>query len=404
MWFKNLGGYARALCVGLVVLGLSACSTVTKPENPTGPVVPDMPADPIAEPVETPSEPPVGEPKVPVADIAEQARLSALPGWDKADGLSMVVSVLSACDSRRRPDLMRICDDLRSLKLTRSEAAKAYLNARFRAERIGETGLLTAYYAPEYPASAVKTDEFSAAVRLKPDDLLVVDGADISPDMAGQKVVVQSVAGRLLPYPEREAIEAIPVDSDVWMRPEDYFFMQLQGSGYLRFADGTSLHAAYAADNGRPFVGIARPMVERGILGRDQSSGENIRKWLADNRGPKAQEIMNLNPRYAFFRIEPDNGKDPVGAANVPLPAGASGAIDPAFHRYGDLMWIDANAPGLSGAFPVYQRMISALDTGGAIKGQVRVDLYMGRGEAAGREAGRVKHTLRKWRIVPAAR
>ncbi|MFN3229957.1 MAG: MltA domain-containing protein [Asticcacaulis sp.] len=399
---KVWGGRTRTLCLGVVLLGLAACSTVKTPETPVSPVPPVAP--PIEKPVPDATKPDPIDPKVPVAEIPEVARLSALPGWDKADGQSMIASVLAACDSRRRPDLTRICEDLRTLKQTHPKTIKAYLNDRFRTERIGETGLLTAYYAPEYPASAVKTDEFSAAVRLKPDDLLIVDGAEISPDLSGQKVVVQSVAGRLLPYPEREAIEAIPVDSDVWMRPEDYFFMQLQGSGYLRFADGTSLHAAYAADNGRPFVGIARPMVERGILGRDQSSGENIRRWLADNRGPKAQEIMNLNPRYAFFRIEPDNGKDPVGAANVPLPAGASGAIDPAFHRYGDLMWIDANAPGLNGAFPIYQRMIAALDTGGAIKGQVRVDLYMGRGDAAGREAGRVKHALRKWRIVPAAR
>jgi membrane-bound lytic murein transglycosylase A len=109
---------------------------------------------------------------------------------------------------------------------------------------------------------------------------------------------------------------------------------------------------------------------------------------------------MRLNPRYAFFSLGPDDGKPPVGAANVPLPGGRALAVDPARHAMGELLWVDAEAPILAGAFPKYRRLALALDTGGAIKGEVRADLYVGQGAAAGAEAGRIRHTLKLWRLV----
>jgi membrane-bound lytic murein transglycosylase A len=145
-------------------------------------------------------------------------------------------------------------------------------------------------------------------------------------------------------------------------------------------------------------------MRQRGLLPANNTSGEAIRGWLADHRGEKAAEIMRLNPRYVFFRLEADDGADPQGAAGISLPAGHAIAVDPAFHAYGEAVWIDASAPTLAGAFPVYRRLVMALDTGGAIKGEVRADLYLGRGDEAGREAGRVRHDLRMYRLAPLGR
>ena len=185
------------------------------------------------------------------------------------------------------------------------------------------------------------------------------------------------------------------------MRPEDLFFLQIQGSGVLTLEDGRRMKAVYAANNGWPFIGIANPMRDRGLLARENTSAEAIRAWLAEHRGPDAQAIMQLNPRYAFFSLVPDDGRQPVGSAAIPLAAGRSLAVDTAYHQMGEVYWIDANAPILQGAFPVYRRMAMALDTGGAIKGDVRADLYLGVGPAAGAEAGRVRHTLRLYRLVP---
>ena len=185
------------------------------------------------------------------------------------------------------------------------------------------------------------------------------------------------------------------------MRAEDLFFLQIQGSGTLAFPDGRRLKAVYAGDNGQPFVAIARPMVAQGLLAPNRASGDAIRAWLAAHRGPEADRVMRLNPRYVFFSLAPDDGAEPPGAAGVPLTAGRSIAVDPSRHGYGELYWIDASAPILTGAYASYRRLAVALDTGAAIRGEVRADLYTGRGPVAGQEAGRVRHTLRMVRLLP---
>ncbi|MDP8916684.1 MAG: MltA domain-containing protein, partial [Pseudomonadota bacterium] len=262
--------------------------------------------------------------------------------------------------------------------------ARTWWEARFVAQPVepasGTPALLTGYFAPEYPARDRPDAEFSGAVRAPP--------ADLRP---GQ------------PYRTRAEIEAAGGPALAWMRPEELFFLQIQGSGTLAFPDGRRLKAVYAADNGRPFVGVARVMRDRGLLPDNGTSGDAIRAWLAAHRGPEAQAVMNENGRYIFFALQPDDGRDPAGAAKVPLPPGRAVAIDPAHHAYGSLLWLDARAPALSGAFPAYRRLVTALDTGSAIRGPVRADLYLGRGQAAGVEAGRIRHDLRLWRIVPRA-
>ena len=110
---------------------------------------------------------------------------------------------------------------------------------------------------------------------------------------------------------------------------------------------------------------------------------------------------MRLDPRYVFFKLEPDDGMEPAGAAGIPLIPGRSLAVDLTKHALGGLYWIDATTPSLTGAFPAYRRVAMALDAGGAIKGDVRADLYLGAGAAAGTEAGRVRHVLSLYALAP---
>lgn len=279
-----------------------------------------------------------------------------------------------------------------------AENARLFLESRFRPVGGDEAGLLTAYFAPEYPARSARDAEFSAPLLAPPPDLQRTDGPD------GRALYRQRLPnGSVRDYPDRAAIETSHDPSLVmaWLRPEDLFFLQIQGSGYLTFETGVTARAAYAADNGHRFVGIARPMADEGLLPRDGTSGEAIRGWLAANRGPAADRVMRLNPRYIFFRMEPDDGKGPAGAAGVPLPERRAIAVDPAHWRYGELIWIAADGAGLRGARDSYFGLVTALDTGSAIRGPVRADFYMGRGDAAGEEAGTVRHPLRMWRLVP---
>lgn len=319
--------------------------------------------------------------------------LSRLPGWATEDHDAAFEAWRATCGAMRERTMAEVCARARAMGPIATGDGRAFLERAFVAERVGIEGVLTAYFAPIYEARRQPSAEFSAPVRPKPSDLVVADGG----------IVLRTLPdGSAEPYPDRAAIEATPIEKPLaWMRPEELFFLQVQGSGVLTFEDGRRMKAAYAAHNGRPFAGIANPMRDRGLLARDNTGGDAIRGWLAAHRGPEAAEIMRLNPRYAFFKLGPDDGRAPVGAANIPLPAGRAVAIDPAFHAYGELLWVDAEAPLLAGAFPAYRRLATALDTGGAIKGEVRADLYLGEGAAAGAEAGRVRHTLRLYRLVP---
>ncbi len=331
--------------------------------------------------------------------------LTALKGWEKERHGQALAAFRDTCGVAKDPALAQVCRSARAIGPLDDETAERFFEANFRAERIAGEGVLTAYFAPEYPARRAPDDKFSAALRPKPADLKVVDAGVFDSAQAGRPgAAVIADDGTPLPYPDRAAIEALAPDKVLaWMRPEDLFFLQIQGSGVLTFEDGRRMKALYAANNGRPFVGVANAMRDRGLLARENTSGEAIRAWLADHRGPDADAIMRLNPRYAFFNLAPDDGRQPVGAANVPLPPGRAIAVDPGFHAMGDLVWLDAEAPILAGAFPTYRRLVLALDTGGAIKGDVRADLYLGLGPAAGAEAGRVRHTLTLYRLVPKA-
>lgn len=363
---RGWGGLAAAVSTAAL---LQACASPTPRSVPESLATAPQPAAPARPALVTPP-----------AYVVQGEPLSRLPGWAGEDHRAAFEAFRTTC--RRPPALVAACASAQQAGPLSGPEARAWLEERFVAQPVqpdsGDRGLLTGYFAPEYTARDTPSAEYSAPVRPRP--------ADLRP---GQ------------PYLDRAAIEQSPAQALAWMRPEELFFLQIQGSGTLVYPDGRRLRAVYAADNGHPFVGVARVMRAQGLLADNQTSGEAIRAWLAAHRGPEAQAVMNANPRYIFFRVQPDDGREPAGAAGVPLPPGRAVAVDPARHTYGQLFWIDAEAPALTGAFPTYRRLVTALDTGGAIKGAVRADLYLGRGAAAGVEAGRIRHQLRMWRLVP---
>lgn len=340
-----------------------------------------------AAPQAVPMSPPAALPTVGgvATNLRDAPSEATLPGWNQEDLFTALAAYAAGCGGAREARHKRLCDEANVLMQSgrTPSQARQFFEQNFVVRPVetadGSPGLLTSYFAPEYPARRLPDAEFNAPVRSAPQGWV-----------RGQRLA------------DRATIEAAAAtDALAWMRAEDLFFMQIQGSGYLTFEDGGHARAAYAADNGHPFVGIARPMAERDLLPRNGTSGEAIRAWLADRRGPEAQAIMALNPRYIYFRIDPDDGGHPPGAAAIPLFPRRSIAVDPGYWTYGDLVWISADGGNLAGARSSYHGLVMALDTGSAIRGPVRADLYMGRGEAAGAEAGTVRHPLRMWRLVP---
>ncbi len=294
--------------------------------------------------------------------------LESLPGWSEEDHAAAFQVVRSACADMRPEDRPRACAATLAHAYLGEGAARAFLDRRFRELPVAGQGLLTGYFSPSYPARRRPDAEFTAPLRPPPRDPLKA--------------------------PSRAAIEQQPAPHALaWMRPEDLFFMQVQGTGELVFEDGERARAVFAATNGAPFVAIARPMVAEGLIEAGRADAASLHAWLAEHRGPEADAVMDKDPRYVFFRLAPDDGREPAGASGAALIPGRSLAVDPAFHGYFELLWIDAGP---------YRRLTVALDRGGAIKGPARADLYTGRGSRAGEEAATLRQPLWLYRVVPA--
>lgn len=370
--------------VMLSACGLMGCAAV--PERPAQGASSHAPTNPVEQIVGS-NEP-------------GPDHLSRLPGWETEDSMAALSALLVTCRATRDGDLKGVCNRTTGLLGSDPHTVRQFFEANFRAEPISGSGLLTGYYSPEYPARMVPDPEFSAPLRARPEDMVILELAALNEDPVAAKQIGRVRQGRFEAYPDRAEIERTGLGKPLlWLRPEDLFFLQIQGSGSATLPDGQRFRLIYEASNGRPFVGIAKTLRDQGLLPDNGTSAEAIRQWLSANRGPKAEEVMQTNPRYVYFSLGQDDGTEPLGAAAIALIAGRAVAIDPTQHRYGDLLWLDAGAPVLTGSFPLYQRMVSALDTGGAIKGEVRADLYLGRGEAPGLEAGRIRHNLSLYRL-----
>lgn len=295
-------GFAAAFAL----LALAACTTA--PVRPAGPAAPGS----------GPTSPPVTS-----TGTSTAVSFSDLAGWSQEDHLGALDAFRQGCGAAKDPALVEVCRKARAERASNDDDARRFLEANFRPEALPGQGLLTAYFAPEYEARMSRSAEFSAPMRGKPADLVTLDLAQFDPGLTGKKVAGEIEGGQVLPYRDRAAIEATPEPRPLaWLRPEDLFFLQIQGSGVLVLPDGRRVRAAFAAHNGRPFVGVATPMRDRGLLADNNTSGDAIRAWLASHRGPEADAIMRLNPRYVFFQTLPDDGRQAVGAAGVTLPPG----------------------------------------------------------------------------------
>ncbi len=367
VWAFAAAAFTLAACASPPLAPPSTANAPKPPVAAPGVSVPNLAVAPTAPRAPTPTD---------SAIIPRQA-VSDLPGWGADDHVAAFNAFVSACPLQRDPGLSRLCARAQALANPNEIQSRRFFETNFRPLPASDPGLLTGYFTPIYQARLQREGEFTAAVRPRP-----VSTAAATQDRA----VIEG----------RRALNAL-----AWLRPEDLFFLQIQGSGVLVFEDGTRWRAVYDGANGAPFLAIAGPMVRRGLLEGGQASAGAIHDWLARHRGAEATRIMDLDRRYVFFRLEPDDGQTPRGAAGIRLPPGRAAAVDPASHAMGELFWMDAQAPTLPGAFPHYQRLVVALDTGIAIKGQGRADLYLGEGPDAGLEAGRVRHVLRLYRLVP---
>jgi membrane-bound lytic murein transglycosylase A len=247
------------------------------------------------------------------------------------------------------------------------------------ADADGPDGLFTGYYEPELRGSRKRTGGYTVPLYRPPSD-------PASSALSRAAIDSGALAGRGLEL--------------LWLAdPIDAFFLQAQGSGRVRLAEGGSLRVGYAASNGLPATMIGRILVERGELTKEAATMQTVRQWLRDHPA-EATALMQMNARYIFFREI--RGGGPIGALGVALTPGRSLAVDPDLIPLGAPLWLDTTYPaGTPEAGRPLRRLVVAQDSGAAIKGAVRGDLYWGSGEAALLYAGPMKQPGRYYLLLP---
>jgi membrane-bound lytic murein transglycosylase A len=368
--------------------------------------------------VAPPIAPPVS-PSVPHAAYS-LARFDALPGWRDDHVEAVWPAFLVGCRaltavSAAQPVWQASCAAAASVNGNDSASVRAYFENNFNVYRVSavggtDIGLVTGYYEPLLAGSRSATEKFRAPVYGIPDDLLIVDLGALYPELKDKRVRGRVDGRRVVPYWARADIEHgnAPLAGKALAfvaEPVDAFFLQIQGSGRIKLDDGSVLRVGYADQNGHPFRSIARVLIERGELTPDRASKQAIEAW--GRAHPDAlPALLDENPSYVFFREIPPPAPDsldavidgPIGSLGVPLLAERTVAVDPRFVPLGAPVFLSTTYP-LS-TRPL-ERLVMAQDTGGAIRGPVRADFFWGFGDAAGREAGRMRQDGRVWLIWP---
>mgnify|MGYP002624348219 CR=1 FL=1 len=267
----------------------------------------------------------------------------------------------------------------------------------------GPEGLFTGYFEPELYGSLEPRTPFNVPLYRKPDDMVSVDLGPFRSDLAGQSIVGRIENNRFVPYYSRAEIDQGALAGRglelLWVDdPIDAFFLEIQGSGIVYLPDGKATRVGYAGKNGRAYVAIGKVLVEWGEMTLEQVSLASIRAWLEADPD-RAQAVMQQNPSYVFF--ERNDGEGPIGAQGTVLTGGRSIAVDPQFIPFGVPLYVDTFWPsGVDAGLPM-RRLMIAQDTGGAIRGPVRGDIYWGRGDIAEQYAGNMKAKGRYYILLP---
>jgi len=348
----------------------------------------------------------------------EAAAWSALPEW-RNDAIGEAWSaLLASCRSTRLAAAWRaFCEEAAALPANDAAAQRQLIETRLRAWQIvtiadaathhavrSDAGLITGYYEPLLNGSRKKSATFQTPLYAVPDDLVSVELGDLYPALQGARVRGRLQGRRVVPYPDRAQLadgRVLTGKELLWVNSAiDAFFLQIQGSGRVRLDDGSTVRLAYADVNGQPYRAIGRYLVQQGEMTVEQATAPALRDWLLAHP-ERQQEVFNQNPSVVFFREEklanPSEG--PKGALGVPLTPGRSVAVDPRWLPLGAPLYLTTTHPVTSAPL---QRLVMAQDTGGAIRGALRADLFWGWDVGAGDAAGRMRAPGSLWLLWPA--
>ena len=336
---------------------------------------------------------------------------SKLPGWEQDRHAAAWPALRKSCEKLATRDTTweRLCRAALEMQSPDDAAARVYFETNFRAYRLnpgyGREGLITGYYEPVLIGNTTRSDRFRWPLYKRPDNLLTIDLASLYPELKGRPVRGRLEGNRVVPYYSRAQIENANGSSKnplagnelLWVEdPVELFILQVQGSGRVSLPDGSQVAVGYADQNGHPYRSLGGRLIELGALTREEVTLTRIRAWLAAHP-EETGALLNSNPSYIFFTQRDALLEGPLGSLGVALTPERSIAADTAYIPPGVPVWLDAAWPD---GTPL-QRLTVAQDTGGAIKGAARADLFMGQGAQAGLLAGEMKQRGRLYVLLP---
>ncbi|MGA9956429.1 MAG: murein transglycosylase A, partial [Bradyrhizobium sp.] len=322
-----------------------------------------------------------------------------IAGWAADDHVQAYKAFRISCASiaaqRSPPDdskalgasLREPCRAAKAREIADDVKARAFFEENFvplQISRLGEdAGFVTGYYEPIVEGSRTRTDVYNVPVYRRPSNLFVRGFNQASSSLPNKGQVFRKIGRRkLVPYYDRAEIEDGAIAGRgleiCWLKDQtDLLFAQIQGSARIRLQDGSTVRINYDSHNGYPYTAVGRILIDRGIIPKEQMSMQKIREWMEQNPDG-ANELRRQNRAYVFFHEVPLSDKDEaVGAQGVPLTPGRSIAVDSSLHVYGTLFFIEGELPIESAqAKTPFRRLMVAQDTGSAITGPARADIY----------------------------
>lgn len=353
--------------------------------------------------------------------LVTPSTFKALPGWGQDNFTSFTQAFNRSCtriqklnpaqafssieEAGTNGQWQLACDQFKTVKADDTAALQHFFETHFRPYQVADNGntngMFTGYYEASLKGSRAAKAPYLTPLHQRPNDLILVQLGDFRPELKGQRIAGRVINGKLTPYESREQITTNqwphPDSVLLWVDdPVDAFFTQIQGSGVVEMDDGSEVRIGYAGHNGHPYYAIGRELIKMGVLTKETVSMQSIRQWLEQNP-EQATAIMNTNQSYIFFREI--TGAGPIGAEGIALTAQRSLAVDPSWLPYGLPLWVDIE-PVVETSEPI-QRLMIAQDTGGAIRGPVRGDVFWGYGDEAAEKAGKMNSQGRYWALFP---
>lgn len=340
--------------------------------------------------------------------IGNPVEWSSLQNWASDNHSEVWEGFLKSCQKLPNDQWQEVCHLAKNSGGQSDSEVREFFESHFEVRPVHAAdgvsqGLITGYYEPLLKGSWQRSEEFRYPLYGVPKDLLIVDLGSIYPELKNMRLRGKLDGNKVVPYYDRAQLDD---DQDLLQGTEilwvnsivDVFFLHVQGSGRVELTDGSTASVGYAQQNGHPYQSIGKVLIEMGELEKEQVTLFTIKDWLKSNPS-RLPEVLAKNPSYIFFKLRDDQADGPIGSLNVALTPRRSIAVDRNVIPLGAPVWLQTTLPDEKQS--PFNKLMLAQDTGGAIKGQIRADVFWGRGDEAEKLAGLMKQQGKLFVLLP---